>query len=348
MLRYTLRNRTPDPLQGSLAYSLTNLTARQPCHDNHRVTSRKLRGVQLNYTDTESGHAIDGSICIAVDAPDSIVAPNWNDTADRDEAMAFWDTFSRTGDLPRTQESYSSPHASVARRFKLPARAQTSVTFYITWHFPRRTRGWCGWTPQHPDDTTDLGNHYATDYHDAWDALRKITPRLPQLETKSRRFVQTLLTSTIPQPVRQALSANLSTLRTQTLFRTADGAFHGFEGCNDTTGSCFGDCNHVYNYEAATNMLFPDITRSLLDTVFNVNTDNLGANSFRTTLPTDAAPLNKVAADGTMGSIARLYRLYRLTGDLETVRRCWPAVKRIFDFTWRRDGWDGDRDGVME
>ena len=51
--------------------------------------------------------------------------------------------------------------------------------------------------------------------------------------------------------------ANLSTLVTHTCFRTADGEFHGFEGCNDQRGCCFGNCTHVWNYETATALPVP-------------------------------------------------------------------------------------------
>ena len=56
---------------------------------------------------------------------------------------------------------------------------------------------------------------------------------------------------------------NLSTLVTQTSFRTSDGEFHGFEGCNDHRGCCFGNCTHVWNYETSTQFLFPSLARSL-------------------------------------------------------------------------------------
>ena len=42
--------------------------------------------------------------------------------------------------------------------------------------------------------------------------------------------------STLPAAVKEAASANLSTLATTTCFRTADGEFHAFEGSDDTAG----------------------------------------------------------------------------------------------------------------
>ena len=60
-----------------------------------------------------------------------------------------------------------------------------------------------------------------------------------------------------PASIKEAASANLSTLVSTTCFRTADGEFHGFEGSNDKRGCCHGNCTHVWNYETSTALLFP-------------------------------------------------------------------------------------------
>ena len=44
---------------------------------------------------------------------------------------------------------------------------------------------------------------------------------------------------------------------------TADGEFHGFEGCNDHSGCCFGNCTHVWNYEHASGFLFGELARTV-------------------------------------------------------------------------------------
>ena len=63
--------------------------------------------------------------------------------------------------------------------------------------------------------------------------------------------------STLPPAVLDAALSNLSTLRTNTAFRTADGEFHAFEGCNNQSGCCHGSCTHVWNYEQTTGFVFP-------------------------------------------------------------------------------------------
>ena len=49
--------------------------------------------------------------------------------------------------------------------------------------------------------------------------------------------------------MKEAALFNLSTLRTETCFRTADGNFYGWEGCLDDEGNCYGNCTHVWGYE---------------------------------------------------------------------------------------------------
>ena len=108
-----------------------------------------------------------------------------------------------------------------------------------------------------------IGNYYATRFKDAWAAIIYTAAHLEDLEARTRTFTRALRESTIPAAVKEAASANLSTLATTTSFRTADGEFHGFEGSDDTLGCCFGNCTHVWNYETATPFLFPSFARSL-------------------------------------------------------------------------------------
>ena len=68
--------------------------------------------------------------------------------------------------------------------------------------------------------------------------------------------------------VTEAALFNLSTLRTQTCFRTADGRLYGYEGACDRQGCCHGSCTHVWNYEQATGFLFGDLARGMREIEF--------------------------------------------------------------------------------
>jgi hypothetical protein len=161
-------------------------------------------------------------------------------------------------------------------------------------------------------------------------------------------FATALRESTLPAAVKEAASANLSTLATTTCFRTADGEFHGFEGSGDGQGCCFGNCTHVWNYETATTFLFPTFARSLRRSAFGYSMDDAGAIHFRQVLPDGKTRSGFAAADGQMGQVMHAWLDWKISGDAELLRTSWPRAKKALEFAWVPGGWDGNRDGVME
>jgi len=179
-----------------------------------------------------------------------------------------------------------------------------------------------------------IGNHYSTRFADAWAAAEYAAGRLPDLEKRTRAFTTAMREATLPTAVKEAAMANLSTLASPTCFRTADGAFHGFEGSFNQGGCCFGNCTHVWNYETATHHLFPTLARSLRQSAFGFCTDDEGRQDFREILPSGKERYGIAAADGQMGQIMKLYLDWKLSGDTEWLRPLWPAAKRALEFAW--------------
>ena len=124
---------------------------------------------------------------------------------------------------------------------------------------------------------TVIGNYYCTRFADAWKSAEYFVSKMDDLERRTRRFVSLISETTLPDVVKEAAMANLSTLVTTTSFRTADGVFHGFEGSNNQLGCCFVNCTHVWNYETATDFLFLTLARSLRESAFGYCTDSQGA-----------------------------------------------------------------------
>ena len=166
----------------------------------------------------------------------------------------------RTPRWPRSRSRSISPPARRARPL-----------FLLAWHFPNRT----SWTPKSdpPGPEDWVGNHYATQFADAWDVAEKTLPRLPDLHRRTVAFVSAFAGSDLPAEVKEAALFNLSTLRTQTCFRTADGRFYGWEGCADTAGCCHGSCTHVWNYEQATPFLFGSLSLAMREVEFGHATE---------------------------------------------------------------------------
>ena len=71
--------------------------------------------------------------------------------------------------------------------------------------------------------------------------------------------------------------------------------------------------------------------------------------SFRVTLPLDEPQsFAKVAADGQMGCIIKLYREWQLSGDNDFLKTLYPKAKSALSYAWKKGGWDGNQDGVFE
>ena len=255
--------------------------------------------------------------------------------------LDFWDDFSKDGLLTKNKELVDDdPMASLAVFKTLQAGEKKTFTFYLTWHYPNRF----AWSKSR------VGNFYTTQYTDAWNVIEKEINRLPKLTQQTLDFVNAFLSSSYPEVIKEAALFNLSTLRSQTVFRIEDGKMFGWEGVMDRYGSCLGSCTHVWNYEQATAFLFNDLARTMRIVEFNHATRDNGHMGFRTYLPlTDSVTaVGVAAADGQMGTIMKFYRDWQLSGDTEFLKKYWPKVKAALAFAWVKNGWDGNVDGVME
>ncbi|HXX64142.1 MAG TPA: GH116 family glycosyl-hydrolase [Bacteroidota bacterium] len=255
----------------------------------------------------------------------------------------LWDDFSDDGVFRDTtfREKVNTPGAALSVKFHLGPHKSKDVQFLLTWDFPNR-KDW--------SDKETVGNYYSTLYTDAWAVAEQTLPRLQMLEGKTVEFVQLLLGSSIPNVVKEAALFNTSTLRSQTAFRAADGNFFCWEGVFNSTGSCYGNCTHVWNYEEATPFLFGSLAKRMREIEYRYGLDDSsGLMSFRVSLPLGKSENWKVAAaDGQMGTILKVFREWQLSGDDEFLRRLWPGVKKALAFAWVPGGWDANRDGVME
>jgi non-lysosomal glucosylceramidase len=179
--------------------------------------------------------------------------------------------------------------------------------------------------------------------------VEKEIERLPTLTQKTLDFVNAFVGSSYAEVIKEAALFNLSTLRSQTVFRTQDGRMFGWEGVMDRFGSCYGSCTHVWNYEQATAFLFNDLARTMREVEFAYATKDNGQMNFRVDLPLNPEIESAVsAADGQMGTIMKFYREWQLSGDSDFLKKHWPRVKAALSFAWIDNGWDGNSDGVME
>ena len=220
-----------------------------------------------------------------------------------------------------------------------------NLTFVLAWYFPVRENYW------HDDDEQMKGkkltNYYGTRFKSAWEVASHTAGRLPELESKTRSFTETLFSSSLPAYVLEAVSSQASIMRTNTCMLLEGKQFFGFEGCADSEHNGWMTCSHVWNYEQAVAFLFPELERSMRDTEFLHEMRSDDSMAFRTMVPLDIKQWDfRPAADGQMGCIMKLYREWQLSGDDAFLKKMWPDAKRALEFAWKF--WDADKDGVME
>jgi len=376
VLRWILVNPGSQPVQAAIAGSLLNFMGAEIscCSGSPSMSPGSLRGLlggninEVRRAVASNGAPLggllmrservqprtpqEGTMALVALDENASCRRTWGPTPWNRHVLTFWDDFSEDGSLDDPSQVSPSPEGegqvgSVAVTARVEPGAQVAFTFLLCWHFPHRTAAGCGW------DTLDesggwIGNYYAKHYTDAWDVAEKTVPHLPQLESDSLRFTRAFVSSGLPQSVKEAALNNVSTLRSQTCFRSADGNFLGFEGCCDERGCCFGSCTHVWNYEQATAFLFPELARNMREMELERGTLDSGQNCFRLRLPLGQEPWPHAAADGQMGVVMKCYRDWQLSGDGALLSRHWPTIKSLISYCWLPGSWDADQDGVME
>lgn len=291
-----------------------------------------------------------GSMALLTRDTNVTARPRWHTTGGWDGLQDFWDRFFREGNVEDRPEDKlkTGPGmnvGSLAIRHQLSPGEEKCFEFFLAWFFPTRTCCWDGW--QEKKDHLIVKNYYATLFRDAWDAGIYTSTNLTRLEKHTRDFHLALFTSTLPDYVLDAVSSNITTLRSNTCFRLENGAFAGWEGCNDHTGSCFGTCTHVWNYAQTVAFLFPELERSARRTELMLETDDEGMMAYRTNQVFGLPKFQRMpAADGQMGVIIRLYREWKLSGDNVFLKSLWEKAAKALDFAFSY--WDTDCDLLFD
>lgn len=373
ILRYTLTNRTANPVDATVVWSLFNAVGSigaaqdDPAQRtvefglgknvNQFVECDGIRGLLFTSEKWPLGHPRNGSMALTTPAKSVTVMRYWLRTGWFSPMHEFWDTFSHTGRLPEhdygpTPDGQSSAGAlGVCLRLK-PGETRT-VLFYITWYFPNFEKYWgqkpCACASGQPTGAAwaTWPNYYANRFTDAFDVARQLHREERRLREESMRFHDALFGTTAPPFILDAVSSQMSTLKTTTCLRLTDGTFYGFEGCMPSAGCCEGSCTHVWNYQQTLPFLFPELERSMRSADYRYNMRQDGGMCFRLQLPLGSPPNEfHACGDGQMGGIIKLYRDWKISGDDNWLKSLWPDAQRALEYAWVQ--WDADRDGVME
>lgn len=360
VLRYRVRNPSAQAATVAIAWAIDNPVGLGGSTPEYQELGRKRRNTLVSGQDWQGllmdnpamppADVLQGEFVLGIWKPGEGQVTSWRGWPRGrwwNSPMLFWDAFSSQGKLEEEPQDRNAV-GTISLRREIPAGQEAEFTFLLSWRFPNRTPQRCGWRAPKGQEQAVIGNWYARRFLSAAAALDYLAPRLETLENQTRAFAAAMRETSLPAAVKEAAMANLSTLVTQTCFRTADGEFHGFEGCNDKGGCCFGNCTHVWNYETATAFLFPSLSLALRRAAFGYSLDEAGAIHFRQVLPDGTERSTIAAADGQMGQVMKVYLDWKLSGDSAWLKSIWPQTRKALEFAWERGGWDADKDGVLE
>ena len=372
ILKYTVHNPTPGTVDVSLAWSMFNpigtlgVAETIPGHEeleyglgqneNLVVCRGGLQGVEFVSHKWPETHPRFGSVALMTPDRGVTVAPYWKRAGWFTPKHDFWDTFSQTGRLPMHTYGPSDEGQSTAGAVGVQARLRPggsrTITFYITWYFPNfekywhRSAGTCCQAEKAKSCKPVWKNQYAHRFTDASDVAAQLHGEEKAPYGRTRAFHDALFNSSLPAPALDAVSSQMSILKTPTVVRLSDGSFYAFEGCTNGWGCCEGSCTHVWNYQQTLPYLFPGLERTMRDNDYTYNMREDGGMCFRLQLPLGSAPdAFHACADGQMGGIMKALRDWRISGDDAWMQRRWPDIQRALEYAWK--AWDPDKQGVM-
>ena len=305
-----------------------------------------------------------GDLCIATDAQkysyqEYLYRGSWFDNLTR-----YWQEFTsaepfrnRTYEEPNTVQSSGlgkEDYGVLAAEVSVKPGQTGRASFVITWNYPNRENYWdpaCNCKSGECKPAT-WRNYYATVFKDSTASAVYCLQNWERLWTLTNRYKEALFSSTLPEQVLDAVSANISILKSPTVLRLEDGTLYGFEGCHCDSGCCDGSCSHVWNYEYVLPFLFPDLRRGFRDIDFRNNMGKDGGVTFRLQIPLGRPRIQfRPCVDGQFGGIVQAYREWKLSGNDGWLSGHWPDIKKMISYAWSTDNpdrWDADKDGVLE
>jgi uncharacterized protein (DUF608 family) len=328
---------------------------------NQVVRGSGFTAIRLENIGLPEDHPRQGQLLIAALGDSATVRTQWTDLKD------LWTNFSADGRLDDSAKSGPSPrgqtvNSAIACRAMIEPETEQSLTFLLTWRFPNRYVEWEQPTLANEDGIHKsklwLGNHYASRFGSALEVAEYVRDNLGRFDETASKFQKALHDSSLPVSIIEAVSSQISVLRSPTCFRAADGNFYAFEGCQGAStemigsrgGCCPLNCTHVWNYAMTAARLFPQLERSMRETEWLHQQHDSGYLPHRVVVPLYLRrPWDRYiggppypALDGLLGAILKTYREFRMHGDKEWLASMWEHVRHATDHVINRyDRGDG-------
>ena len=208
--------------------------------------------------------------------------------------------------------------------------ATTTVDFYLSWHFPNRSRGGsCGRGRQTilPDI---IGNYYDNLFSSAEAVAEGVHKQIDYLRGTTRQYTNAVFGSTVPPDLLDSAAGRLAVARSATMWWNKSGIVLGCEG----NGCCPLNCTHVYGYTTLLERLYPDLAEDMCVSNFVRNFD-----------PATGATMRYGeggwAIDGALACVIKAYLCVRQADSKATwLPKVWPNIKAQMEiiFTKFDDG----------
>ncbi len=353
-------NTTEERLTYRAYFSLNNLLP-YGSTENRYFSEEGVRGLVMSSGRLKEEDLLYGGFCVATDASEGDYQEYWYRADWFDPLQTFWNEINEPGDLKNrvyTEDTRKEnpvdldgeDMGSLGAKLDLKPGERKTLRFMLSWYFPNCENYW---NPEKDKkEQKRWKNYYASLFEDAKACALYGLKEWKRLYAETKLFKEALYQTSLPPKALEAVSANLSILKSAACLRLEDGSFYGFEGCAPTEGCCEGSCTHVWNYAYALPYLFPALERSMRDLEYRFSQREDGSMAFRLMLPPGRERYGfRACVDGHMGGVIKTYREFLLSGDMAWLEEKWEGVKKAIEFAWaetNEDKWDADKDGVLE
>lgn len=357
ILEYTLTNRSKSKVDYEFSYHLSHLAQGTSGGKNSRNTTIP-NGVHLYNTEHSNDEAF-GSASLSVIGHKPKTKAMWFRGGWFDSISALWrevSTGSFKSNKGNEDEELSGRNGgSILLSGSLKKGESITYPILITWHFPN-----CHYTARRDENNKECGGDSCCDenpappwrpfYAGIWDNAADVATYVRQnyasLKSRTQAFHDALFSSSVPNYILDAVSANLGILKSPTFLRQENGNAWAWEGCFVDSGCCAGSCTHVWNYAQAFPHLYPNIERTFREQELERTMDNNGHVTFRAALPDGSVSHGfHAASDGQLGGVMKVYREWQISGDEDWLKKMYPLAKRSLDYCIKT--WDPDHQGVL-
>jgi uncharacterized protein (DUF608 family) len=349
-LEYTFKNNSDMELETVFSFHALNFMK------ENEKNSSFVDYIEDGFILSREKESDSGKFCITTDSQDASVNYAWFRGEWFDGLTQVWNSVQK-GEIIASDpvEEVQSPGGSLYVPLTLKSGEEKTVRIRLCWYVSEtnaeagcRDNGLnCSCKADNTDCTETYSPWYSSSFKNILETFDYWKTNYQNLHKETLKFTECFYNTSLPDEIIEAVSANLSILKSPTLLRQTDGRLWCWEGCCDCEGCCHGSCTHVWNYAQAIAHLFPNLERSLRDTEFNENQDEKGHQDFRANLPISLTSHDfYAAADGQLGGIMKIYRDWKISGNKEWLREIWPKVKSSLNYCI--ETWDPKHKGIIE